>query len=168
MEITGKILLNSAEKILSSRNDSNKAVDATDSKVSVPESPNTAQMRLTAMQANLNDAQKSYSREQARLILLNDPTENLKNASFEGKPLFPEIKADMPKLNRDELIRTVEQSLQETRARLKSLQVEMENHLAIEFSSEPSSKLSVDSIISGMAGSQLEPERVAKLIRGQG
>ncbi|MBW7857765.1 MAG: hypothetical protein H3C43_05630 [Leptonema sp. (in: Bacteria)] len=119
------------------------------------------------MQSSLNEVQKSYSREQARLTLLNDGSENLENVTFEGKPLFPEIKADLPKLNRDELIRTVAQSLQETRSQLKSLQVEMENHLAIEFSSEPSSKVSADSLISGMVGAQLEPERVAKLIRNQ-
>ncbi|WP_143464724.1 LIC10415 family protein [Leptonema illini] len=169
MEITGKTLLNSAEKILSGHREKTKTPESESASVKSDEVRSTAQMRLAGMQAGLNDMQRVYSREQARLNLLKDSGDGLNEQTsaemtFEGEPLFPEMKGQW---NRDELIRTVEQSLNEARARLKSMQVEMENHLAVEFSAAPDARLSGD-LAAGIAGSRLDPERVARLTRLQG
>lgn len=168
MEITGKTLLNSAEKILSGHREKARAPEREPSEAKTNDVRSTAQVRLAKIQAGLNDMQRLYSREQARMKLLrSDEKLDSKSAAeltFEGEPLFPEIKGDW---NREELLRTVEQSLNQARARLKSMQVEMENHLALEFSTAPDMGLSGD-LSAGIAGSRLDPERVARLTRLQG
>lgn len=169
MEITGKTLLSSAEKIISGYREKTKAPESQLPAVASEEVRSSAQIRLASMQVRLNDLQRVYSREQARLNLLQDAGFDLneKTASeltFEGEPLFPEVKGQW---NREELRQTVEQRLNEARARLKSLQVEMENHLAVEFPAAFDSRLPSD-LSQGLAGSRLDPERVARLTRLQG
>jgi len=173
MEITGKILLNSAEKIIGNQKEQSKRAESKNITANVDQARSTAQSRLVGMQADLSETQKLFSKEQARLQILqsNDDPLTGKTAAgmtFDGKPLFPELNQDWPQdpTQRPELIRTVEESLTQARARLKSLQVEMENHLAVEFSA--AAKMSEPGELSfADAKTSLDPQRVARLTRPQ-
>lgn len=164
MEITGKYLLNSAESIVRGR----RAQEPKGTEADQRSAPSTAvesgwQARLLAMQGTLGEMQRVYSREQARHNYLQEHFDEItRDLHFDGEPLFPDIPE---KPDRKTLLFGVEERLKELRTQLKSVQVEMENHLALQFASEKSLGLDHLDLSAGLAGSRLDPERVARLTR---
>lgn len=165
MEITGKYLLNSAESIVRSRKaqDTRQTEQSGKPGAAAPVVESGWQARLLSMQGTLGEMQRTYSREQVRHDYLQEHFDEITaDLHFDGEPLFPDIPE---KPDRKTLLFGVEERLTELRTQLKSVQVEMENHLALQFASGESLGLGGMDLSAGLAGSKLDPERVARLTR---
>jgi len=126
MQITGKNLLSSAESLLRERRErplrSSAAAEPQNSESYLQSG--RAQARLVHLQGRLSGTQHEFSREQARLAFLDNPDEKPGELLFDGQPLFPE--PDISGLRGK-----VKERLDGLERNLRTLQVEMENMVAL-------------------------------------
>lgn len=154
MQISGKYLLSSAETLL------NRRSNRISSQGSGPDTsrelqPALMHSRLMQIQGHLAHVQHDYSREQARLASV-DAVEGRENLQFDGAPLFPEK-------DTGDLRGKITDRLDVLGKQLKSLQVEMENMVALGFKPEEykiDPKLAHDTSMR-----PIDPDRVARLTR---
>ena len=176
MQVSGKLLLNSAENILKERHKDQRpagtgAGDAAASRTKAEGLNQSAlESRLLKLQANLSTIQHQYSREQARSTYLNqNPDQIGPELKFGDEALFPEIQAGAnPKPNLEGLQKDVSGALEKLIRSLKSVQVEMENLYALNFDAPLDSAAGPDSAARLMQEGglrNLEPARVAHLTR---
>lgn len=127
MQITGKNLLSSAESLLRERREKPLRAGAPAeprSSESVNVQSGAAQARLVHLQGRLSGTQVEFSREQARLAFLDNPDEKPGELLFNGQPLFPETDIS-------DLRSKVKERLDGLERSLRTLQVEMENMVAL-------------------------------------
>ncbi len=173
MQISSKVLLNSAQTIVRDRQKDTRSNEA---QVTAAEpGPNTSgadglnqsaiEARLLNLQAALSTVQRNYSREQARFSYLSEVPEQISGAlMFEGEPLFPEV-AQGRHGDLEDMKKHVGTALETLVRSLKSIEVEMENLYALNFADvDPS--LSVNHMSEMPPVRQLDPGRVARLTRG--
>lgn len=171
MQISGKMLLNSAEGILRERRDENRG--GQDSGVGKSESsatlkpdglnPDTIQVRLLNLQASLSGIQNEYSREQARHSYLSRTPEAINSSlRFNDSPLFPELETG---ISLREIEERVVSRLQELDRALKAVQVEMENLYALNFNALPQPGIEPGDLAKNQPVRALDPTRVARLTR---
>ncbi|XDD46926.1 hypothetical protein AB3N60_02175 [Leptospira sp. WS39.C2] len=132
MDVRLNRLLNSAEKLIQDKKDTKdvsgktgtqiqKADEKSDFVVSLPVQYHNIQTRLTELQ-------KQLSKEQSRIGLLEDNSQDenkLKELLFEGEPLFPELGAG--KGSKPEILETSKATVSGLLAELKKKEVESEN-----------------------------------------
>ncbi|MCR9144810.1 MAG: hypothetical protein NXI24_21410 [bacterium] len=170
MQVSGKLLLNSAENILKERHKDQRpaganAGDAAASRTGATEGLNqsTMESRLLKLQANLSTIQHQYSREQARQTYLKEsPQQITPELKFGDEPLFPEFQANM---NLEGLQKDVSGSMEKLIRSLKSVQVEMENLYALNFDAPPEARTDAAALIEQGGLRNLDPARVAHLTR---
>jgi len=127
MQITGKNLLSSAESLLRERRERplrSSAASEPQNSESVDLQSGRAQARLVQLQGRLSGTQHEFSREQARLAFLDNPDDKPGELLFDGQPLFPE--PDISGLRGK-----VKERLDGLERNLRTLQVEMENMVAL-------------------------------------
>lgn len=171
MQISGKMLLNSAEGILRERRDESRGgkgsgVGESDTTSSIkPEgiNPDTIHVRLLNLQASLSGIQNEYSREQARHSYLSRTPEAINSSlRFNEDPLFPELETG---ISMKEIEERVASRLQELDRSLKAVQVEMENLYALNFNALPQPGLEPGELVKNQPVKALDPTRVARLTR---
>ncbi|XDD54625.1 hypothetical protein AB3N62_02110 [Leptospira sp. WS4.C2] len=133
MDVRLNRLLNSAEKIVQDKKDTKdvgsgktgttvqKSDEKSDFVVSLPVQYHNIQSRLTELQ-------KQLSKEQSRIGLLEDATQEenkLKELLFEGEPLFPELGDN--KATKPEILENSKGNISSLLAELKKKEVEGEN-----------------------------------------
>lgn len=133
MDVRLNRLLNSAEKIVQDKKDTKdvgsgktgttvqKSDEKSDFVVSLPVQYHNIQSRLTELQ-------KQLSKEQSRIGLLEDATQEenkLKELLFEGEPLFPELGDN--KVTKPEILENSKGNISSLLAELKKKEVEGEN-----------------------------------------
>lgn len=133
MDVRLNRLLNSAEKLVQDKKDTKdvssgktgttvqKSDEKSDFVVSLPVQYHNIQSRLTELQ-------KQLSKEQSRIGLLEDTTQEenkLKELLFEGEPLFPEL-GDR-KVTKPEILENSKGNISSLLAELKKKEVEGEN-----------------------------------------
>jgi hypothetical protein len=132
MDVRLNRLLNSAEKLIQDKKDPKevsgktgtpiqKSDEKTDFVVSLPVQYHNIQSRLTELQ-------KQLSKEQSRMGLLEDTTQDenkLKELLFEGEPLFPELGEN--KISKPEILEASKGTISSLLAELKKKEVEGEN-----------------------------------------
>ncbi|MDH5656861.1 MAG: hypothetical protein OEZ34_13190 [Spirochaetia bacterium] len=170
MQITGKLLLNSAEGILKDRKQENseiknsKSSDQSSKTVSSAGiGQTTIESRLLDLQNSISEIQNQYSREQTRYSYLTEsPDEINENLKFNEKPLFPEYNQEF---NPENAKIYVAKSMTELMQNLKKIQIEMENIHALKFkmNEDPASQAAFH--VNQDAVKHLDPERVARLTR---
>jgi len=169
MQVSGKTLLNSAESILRDRRQ-NPQSDRTGSDEQLEVrgagrgelfSQGVLESRILKLQASLSKLQNEYSREQARQAYLKDGS-NLAELHYNSEPLFPELETGM---DRSAITTKVETSLFRLIRELKSMQVEMENLYALNYSALPDANFSAEDLAKNSGMKPLDPERVARLTR---
>lgn len=176
MQVSGKVLLNSAENILKERHKDQRPAGAGETAASAGNKPaaeglnqTTLESRLLKLQANLSTIQHQYSREQARQTYLDEsPAQIAPELRFGDEPLFPEIQAgtnpnpeSLAGLRKD-----VSGTLEKLIRSLKSVQVEMENLYALNFDAPPKTDADAARLIEQQGGLKaLDPARVAHLTR---
>ncbi len=172
MEITGKYLLNKAESILKDRkqearaqkSESSSRTDSAHSSRSESVSQNALQTRLLNLQESLTNVQNDYTREQTRFAYLQEHPDQINSSlRFNDAPLFPELSQQT---DLESLKQGVGEKVQSLLHTLKSIQVEMENLVALNFNAVPRSVQEARSLTDAQAMMQLDPERVARLTRG--
>ncbi len=169
MQISSKMLLHSAEGILKERHNlvRNQPEQAEGDGVSVARPAGMTQgmleSRLLGLQDNLREAQGQYSREQARFMYITRSPEQIDgNLTFQNEALFPEIaRGEKPAGLEPKVAGAMEQLARS----LKSIQVEMENLYALNFSAVPRSDLDLGSLIEQNGMRELDPTRVSRLTR---
>jgi len=171
MQISGKMLLNSAESILRDRREEARGRETgsargnetdTDGRIDALQQ-GILESRLLKLQASLGNIQNDYSREQARFTYLTaHPEQMSQSLQFNNEPLFPELKDGV---DPDVLRTKVSDRLTGLVRALKSIQVEMENLYALNFNSMPSANTNAETLISARALKTLDPSRVARLTR---
>ncbi|MBL8020189.1 MAG: hypothetical protein JNM27_11035 [Leptospirales bacterium] len=162
MQISGKHLLSSAETLLRERRDdraqSRRETGGRSSESGAFVQPAALHGRLMQIQGNLAGMQNEFSREQARLAYLADPEAIAQEKPvFDGKPLFPE--SDLTGLKDTVLAR-----MDVLRKNLRTLQVEMENLVALG-APTPDSTLDARALLSRGGLNHVDPERVSRLTR---
>lgn len=170
MQVSGKLLLNSAENILKERHKENRPTGAGESgthaaKAGTSDGLNqtTLESRLLKLQANLSTIQHQYTREQARQTYLNQNPEQIgPELKFGDDPLFPEFQ---PGMNLEGLQKDVSGSLEKLIRSLKSVQVEMENLYALNFDAPPEARTDAARLLEQGGLRNLDPARVAHLTR---
>jgi len=170
MQVSGKMLLNSAEGILRERSRNGGQAQAGISageevKKSGAEnvSQDGLQARLLKLQAELGRVQKEYSREQARQAYLQGDAGGIKkDLYFEDAPLFPEVGRNFDPA---QLREKVEERMQSLSRNLKGIQVEMENLYALNYSSYRPNQIPDADSIGASSMKALDPDRVARLTR---
>lgn len=173
MQISSKVLLNSAQTIVRDRQ---KDPRSTDALIAPAEqganasgtdglSQSAIEARLLNLQAALATVQRNYSREQARFSYLNEIPEQVSSSlMFEGEPLFPEV-AQGRAGDVHDMKKHVGTALESLVRSLKSIEVEMENLYALNFADvDPS--VNMHRISEMPPVRQLDPGRVARLTRG--
>lgn len=172
MNISGKMILNSAEGILRERKGASNTRHKADISVNKEGTlrktegvkQDLLQVRLLNLQASMNRIQSEYSREQSRYSYLkNHPGEIQEKLQFSGKALFPELGAG--KIDFDSLKKSVSNRLQDLGRNLKSVQVEMENLFALNFNTLPIPGIDAEKLLQAPALRAIDPSRVAKLTR---
>lgn len=133
MDVRLNRLLNSAEKLVQDKKDTKdvgsgktgttvqKSDEKSDFVVSLPVQYHNIQSRLTELQ-------KQLSKEQSRIGLLEDATQEenkLKELLFEGEPLFPELGDN--KSTKPEILENSKGNISSLLAELKKKEVEGEN-----------------------------------------
>ncbi|MCW7505288.1 LIC10415 family protein [Leptospira paudalimensis] len=132
MDVRLNRLLNSAEKLIQDKKDTKdvsgkagnqiqKAEEKSDFVVSLPVQYHNIQSRLTELQ-------KQLSKEQSRIGLLEDNTQEenkLKELLFEGEPLFPELGEGNK--SKPEILETSKATVSGLLAELRKKEVESEN-----------------------------------------
>ncbi|TGL46877.1 hypothetical protein EHQ55_13650 [Leptospira meyeri] len=132
MDVRLNRLLNSAEKLIQDKKDTKdvsgksgtpvqKSDEKSDFIVSLPVQYHNIQSRLTELQ-------KQLSKEQSRIGLLEDNSQEedkLKELLFEGEPLFPELGEG--KVSKPEILETSKGNISSLLAELKKKEVESEN-----------------------------------------
>jgi hypothetical protein len=170
MQVSGKLLLNSAENILKERHKEQRPAGAGtgDGKVArtgATEGLNQTALesRLLKLQANLSTIQHQYSREQARQTYLAETPEQIgPELKFGDEPLFPEFQSN---INLEGLQKDVSGSLEKLIRSLKSVQVEMENLYALNFDAPPDARTDAARLMEQGGLRNLDPARVAHLTR---
>lgn len=173
MQITGKILLNSAENILKDRQQEHRAPHSTGKgeKQAASSPANIAashlpESRLIKLQNDLKSLQSEYSREQVRYdYLQNRPGEISEQLSYENRPLFPEYPKGLDQEAQEALKQNTAYNLKRLVDSLRSIQVEMENLYALSFESPQGAVANLSSLVTGNSIKDLDPERVAHLTR---
>ncbi len=170
MQISGKILLNSAENILKDREQGERR-PYTVAKEEKREGGSSSEVtttgvleaRLLKLQSDLKGLQSNYSREQVRYdYLQNRPSEINEYLTYEKQPLFPEYGQGM---ERETLKNEVAENMKRLIESLKSIQVELENLYALNFESPQGTAANLSSLVNGNSIKELDPERVAQLTR---
>lgn len=172
MQISSKVLLSSAQTIVRDRQKdgrtSDSQVTAADAGTNAAGADGLSQSaieaRLLNLQAALATVQRNYSREQARYSYLTELPEQVSSSLlFEGEPLFPEVAAG--KNDVQDMKKHVGTALESLVRSLKSIEVEMENLYALNFTDvDPS--VNMHRISEMPPVRQLDPGRVARLTRG--
>jgi hypothetical protein len=170
MQITGKLLLNSAEGILKDRKQEQTEIKDTKASQNALKSTarsslkqTTVESRLLDLQSVISELQKSYSREHARMSYLKEsPSEINGDLKFDGKPLFPEFGSDF---NPEKTALRVTDQMKHLMQSMRKIQVEMENIHALKFASSEPSDLNTAFQVNSDALKELNPERVARLTR---
>jgi len=170
MQISSKLILNSAENILKDRKQeqkssavSGRSTSSSSLRQSEGLSQSVVESKLLSLQDSLRDVQKTLSREQARYsYLIGNRNEISDSLEFDGSPLFPELKKgesfDSIQVG---VVRQIEASIHS----LKSIQVEIENLYALKFEAPPNPETSITSLLKFDLLKGLDPERVARLTR---
>lgn len=171
MQVSGKLLLNSAENILKERHqDKNRPTGAGDSGARAASGTSTdglsqspLESRLLKLQANLSTIQHQYTREQARQTYLKDyPDQVGPELKFGEEPLFPEFKTGM---DLEGLKKDVSGQMEQLIRSLKGVQVEMENLYALNFNAPPQTNTDAARLLEQGGLKNLDPARVAHLTR---
>ena len=175
IEINGKILLNSAEKILKNRHEhegrskANTYNNKSPHQVKLSSTTSTndiSESRLLKLQANLNELQGFYSREQMRSDYLQNKSKQITaELQYNGKALFPEYN---PEMDFKALSSGIARSIRELLHSLKGIQVEIENLYALNYAQMSASNLPTKEIkdaLSSLSAKTITPERVAHLTR---
>jgi hypothetical protein len=174
MQVSGKLLLNSAENILKERRQDNRpaAAGASGGRAERSEgagglNQSGVESRLLKLQASLSTVQHQYSREQSRQMYLEQqPAQIGPELQFGGEALFPEYH---PGMDLDELKLSVSGQMEQLVRSLKSLQVEMENLYALNFDAPPRSEAGdpemTRQLVEQGGLKNLDPARVAHLTR---
>lgn len=171
MQISARILLNSAENILRDRQrdaqnmEQRKTADTTGARPVRTEglSKGALESRLLKLQASLSHIQKDYSFEQTRLAYLTEaPQEINAELLFDGEALFPEWREG---INAGEIENRARASLDNLLRNLKRIQVEMENLYALDFPAAPRMKVDAEALSKNNVMTDLNPSRVARLTR---
>lgn len=169
MQISSKLLLNSAEGILKERRNVGKNASESGAgaeKAAADSSGVTQGMiesRLLGLQDDLREAQNQYSREQARFMYITRSPEQINQSlTYQDQPLFPEISEGQKP---EDLEQKVAGAMEQLTRSLKSIQVEMENLYALNFSALPRSDVDVGSLFENKGMRELDPGRVSKLTR---
>ncbi len=172
MQISGKMLLNSAENILRDRK--GEAAHRPPPSGAENRKPDQGslgginqgvlQSRLLKLQASLRDIQHDYSREQARQAYVNQTPDKISpSLHFDGEPLFPELETDAMALT--ELRERITDRMRHLNRNLKGVQVEMENLYALNVSNPPGKIPGAVETLEAGALRDLDPGRVARLTR---
>lgn len=156
MNVTGKMLLSSAETILRGRPQSTEGG-------SLPPAPQAADMvtsqtsilqnRMLELSSRLKQTQADYTREQMRLSYLRNGQLD-RSVTIQDQPLF--LPEEMPGPELQEKVQVQLENLLHT---LRSVQVEMENLSALNFRSGDSIRMTAQDFRS------IDPARVAQLTR---
>lgn len=171
MNISTKSILSSAEGIIRDRHDdarrpaasplANEPAKAVTSGNSL--GTDSLHARLLDLQANLNRTQREFSREQTRKHYLTDGSRQLDSTlRFEGELLFPELQKGNPLP--EQLLSRTDERMSELSRKLKGLQVEMENVMALNFQAPASRGITAEDLHTGTM-KELDPARVARLTR---
>lgn len=171
MQISSKVLLNSAEGILKERKkegasdqtstESGDKNRISDSLLSV--NPGELQARLMKLQSNLGNTQDELSKEQSRQAYLqNDPQGINASLKFNDEILFPELKNGM---DTAKLKDSVSAKVEMLSKNLKQIEVEMENLYALQFQPGEPGEMDTNSLIGSKTMNHLDPSRVAKLTK---
>jgi len=168
MQITGKLLLNSAEGILKDRKQEQSEVKGTKSSQNASKAASTGSItqtsvesRLLDLQHTISNLQEKYSREQARFSYLKQSSEEInEHIKFDGRQLFPEFG---PEFSKEKTLFQVTEQMNSLIQSLKKIQVEMENIHALKFESSEKTEVQSSFQVSGTAVKELNPERVARL-----
>ena len=172
MEITGKYLLNQAESILRDRNRETRSLkngssdlsEARSSKNSGEINPGILESKMLHLQDSLKAVQYEYSRQQTRFAYLTDHPDQIRpSLKYDNDLLFPELSDTT---NFSELKERVSGELNSLKRNLKSIQVEMENLVALNFKEPMGQIFNPETILDGSAMKELDPSRVARLTRG--
>jgi len=171
MQISSKVLLNSAEGILKERKKESvfdPASTETGDKSRVIDNllsvnPGEMQARLMKLQSNLGDTQDELSKEQSRQAYLqNDPQSITKSLKFNDEILFPELNNGM---DVSKLKDSVSARVEMLSKNLKQIEVEMENLYALQFQPGEPGEIDTNSLVGSKTMNQLDPSRVAKLTK---
>ncbi len=172
MQVSGKVLLNSAENILKERHKDQRpaGAQAGNAAGSQPAAEGltqpTLERRLLKLQANLSTIQHQYSREQARQTYLDEsPAQINPELRFGDEPLFPELPASPDAEKLAGLRKDVSGTLEKLIRSLKSVQVEMENLYALNFDAPPKAEADAARLLEQGGLKSLDPARVAHLTR---
>ena len=171
MQISSKVLLNSAEGILKERKKESSFDPAStesedknrisDSLLSV--NPGELQDRLMKLQLNLGNTQDELSKEQSRhAYLQNDPQAITASLKFNDEILFPELKNGMDAAKLQDSVSAKVEMLSKN---LKQIEVEMENLYALQFNPVETAEMDTNSLVDSKTMNQLDPSRVAKLTK---
>ena len=168
MQISSKHLLNSAEGILKERK--NVAQESAPQQGAEKAASRAGGMtqgmlesRLLGLQDNLRDAQVQYSREQARFKYITENPDQIDSSlTFQNEALFPELEQGQRPAD---LQQQVAGAMEQLARSLKSMQVEMENLYALNFSALPRTDLSAESLSEQGVMRDLDPGRVSQLTR---
>ena len=171
MQVTGKLLLSSAEGILKDRKQeesevngakSNKNAGGSSPSVSAI-SQTSVESRLLDLQNTIAELQKNYSREQARLSYLKQsPGEINGDLKFDGNQLFPEYGTYF---DPESTLNRVTDQMNHLIQTLRKTQVEMENIHALKFAHSDAPQIKASIHVNSDAVKELNPERVARLTR---
>jgi len=172
MQITGKLLLNSAESILKDRRNEQKNQSVSDRDLSAKkagseEIQSSIEARILKLQSALTQIQSEYTREQTRMSFLEENPQAInKELKFNNSILFPELDHEM---DSQALKTNVAGSMEKLMKMLKETQVEMENIYALNFHAQAQNpeSISIPSGLSGSAVRDIDPQRVAKLTRNE-
>ncbi|MCE9598191.1 MAG: hypothetical protein K8S54_09515 [Spirochaetia bacterium] len=162
MQISGKHLLSSAETLLrEKREERSQSRPESGSQAREAASfvqPAALHGRLMQIQGSLAGMQNEYSREQARLAFLAEPDSiAVEKPVFDGKALFPET--DLTGL-KDK----VQSRMEVLNKNLRTLQVEMENLVALGAPTHDSD-LDARALLSRGGLNHVDPDRVSRLTR---
>lgn len=165
MDVTGKNLLNSAENIIKNRTQ-RRTTTATEQNLSTPVRTEQALKSQSApilqLESGLQKLQKDFSYQQARFSFLeNEPQSINAELKFGQDPLFPEFPFE---INLQEFKANVQGQVTGLSNEIQQLQLQLENHYALNFDSPPP-MLSAESLTETGNLGQLDPERVARLTR---
>ena len=165
MQISARILLNSAESILRDRQREAQSQpllqEASQTRGSVSRGElrqGVLESRVLNLQSSMGRLQKDYSREQMRLAYVTHfPDKMQENLLFDGEPLFSDLQKSQNPARLEEGIRM---NLEGLLQNLKRLEVEMENLYALN-GNLPRFASSVEARSELL--NNLNPERVARL-----
>lgn len=167
MKITGKLLLNQAESILKDKKQESSAardkIRGEESSVQASDGlkQGAIESRILHLQSSLGKLQREFSREQSRKAYLQDnPGAINERIVFDDKPLFPELAQGQ---SPDSIAKHVDTRITDLSRNLKSIQVEMENLMALTFKEPASISGNVTAQELDRSFKEMRPDRVARL-----